>query len=104
MLGPFGEVAMLPDVVESGEIGVLVFAAVWVVPKADRHGGERPGAHELPFAAPHRLAVLGEDVHRIAQPRPLDLAAPYRAGRVAEHEAAANVGAARDRGEMQVAL
>jgi len=51
-----------------------------------------------------RLAVVVEHVGGNAQARSLDLAAPHGLGRNAQHEAADDVGAARDRGQMHVAL
>src|SRR5690606_16840669 len=63
-----------------------------------------PSANELSFPAGHRTARFVEhgDIH--AEPRALDLTAPYRGRRIAEHEARDDVGAPRDRGEMDVRL
>ena len=57
-----------------------------------------------PFSAADRLAGIVQDLDREAEAAHLDLAAPDRAGRVAEHEAGDDVGAARDRGQLHVGL
>ncbi len=70
MLGPFGEIAVAPDVVEALEIGGVVFLAVGIVPEGDRHRGERPDADELALLLPDRLAVVVPDVDGHAEPGP----------------------------------
>ena len=99
---PFGEVAVVPDAGEALEIGGAVFLAVGIVPELHRHRGERHGADQLALAFGERLAVRRIDVHRHAEAGRLDLALPHRRGRIAEHEARHDVGAARDRGEVHV--
>ena len=51
-----------------------------------------------------RVAVVVEDIDGKAEATSLNLAAPDRAGRIAEHEAANDVGAAGDGGQMNIAL
>jgi hypothetical protein len=102
--GPFGEVAMGPDVVESGEIGRVVFLAVRIVPETDRHGRKRLGADQFTLFAGDGLAVVVPDLDGHAETRTLDLAAPDRQRRIAEHEAGNDVGAAGDRGQVHVGL
>ena len=104
MRRPFGEVAMAPDIVEAVEIGGVIAAAIGIVPEADRHGGKRLAADQFALAARQRRTVLVPDVDGEAEARPLDLALPDRLVRNAEHEAGDDVGAAGDRGEMDVAL
>ena len=100
---PFGEIAVAPDILETLEIGGVVFLAVGIVPESDRHRGEGPGADELALLLPDRTRLVVPDVDGHAEPRRLDLARPDRLDRHAEHEAAHDVGAAGDRGEVHVA-
>ena len=55
-----------------------------------------------PFPSASGLPSCGIDVHRHAEAGRLDLALPHRRGRIAEHEARHDVGAARDRRQMHV--
>ena len=99
------EVALAPDAGEALEIGGAVAGAVRVVPEAERHRRKGRGADELALDAGRRRAALGvAHLDREPEARSLDLAAVHRPGRVAEHEAGEDVGAARDRGEVQVGL
>ena len=102
--GQLDMVAVRPHAGEALEIGRRVAAAVGIVPKAHRHRGKRPGADQLSRLADHRLALLVPHLDRHAEPAGLQLAAPDRRDRVAEREARHDVGAAGDRGEVQVLL
>ena len=104
MRGPFGEVAMRPDAGKPLEIGAPVLRAIRIVPEHDRHGREGHGADELALLAPDRAARLVEHIDRHAEARPLDLAAPDGLRRYAEHEAGDDVGAAGNRGEVDIRL
>ena len=102
---PLGEVAVAPDAGEALEVGGAVFRAVGIVPEADRHRRERRACRRArPCSPASGLAVVVEDVDLHAEPAALDLAAPDRQRRIAEHEAGDDVGAAGDRGEVHVAL
>ncbi len=50
MSRPFGEVAVVPDIVETLETGGAVFGAVIVVPKANGQGGKSARADQPPFS------------------------------------------------------
>src|SRR6185503_9453225 len=102
--GLFAPVAVAPDVRVFLEIGRAVLGAVGIVPEADRHRGERPGADQLAFFTLYRATFLVENRHRHAEALGLDLAAPYRTHRVAEDEARHDVGAAGDRGQAHVVV
>ena len=69
MPGPFGEIAMAPDIVEALEIGGVVLLAVRIVPEADRHRGEGAGADELALLAARRGRPSSSQTS-IAMPRP----------------------------------
>src|SRR4029079_4511046 len=81
MLRPFGEVAVAPDVGETLEIRRTIACAVGIVPEPDGHRRERSRADEFALPGRQRPAVLVEYIHRHAEMRPLDLAAPDRLGR-----------------------
>src|SRR5688572_11376859 len=104
VLGLLAPVAVTPHVREFFEVGGAVLGAVRVVPETDRHAGKGLGADELALLALERLAVLVEDLDRHAEALRLDFAAPYRAHRVAEHEAGHDVGAPGDRRQADVVL
>ncbi len=104
MRGDLGPVAVRPYAREALEIGRVIFLAVGIVPEADRHRRKRLQADELALGAARRLAGLVEHLDRQTQPAGLDLAPPHRPDRISQHEARHDVGAARDRGEMNVAL
>src|SRR5919197_3391214 len=104
MRRPLREITVMPDVRETRKIGVLVFFPARVVPETYGHGWKRARAYELAFTAADRLAVVVVHVDGHAKSWPLDLAAPDGFRGNAEHEAAGDVGSARDRGEMQVGL
>ena len=107
---PRGEVALAPHAREPPEVRVPVagpdLAERAVAPEAEGHRRERCGADQLAGARAGRQgrAVLGPDVDGHAEHRSLDLARVDRAGGVAADEAAAQVGAARDRGQVDVGL
>src|SRR5690606_8165987 len=73
MGGPFGEVAMAPDIVEALEIGGAVFRAIGIVPEHDGHGRKGACADELALFAAHRPAVIVPDIDRHAEARALYL-------------------------------
>src|SRR5690606_22715046 len=98
------EVAVVPDARKALEVGGVVARAVRVVPEADRHRGEGPGADQLALLAAQRPRLVVEDLDRHAQAALLDLPAPDRADGIAAGEAAQDVGAAGDRGEADVLL
>ena len=97
-------VAVAPDAGEAVEIGAVVLGAVGGVPERDRHGREGLGAHQLSRLAAHGLAGIVGHVHRHAETEGLQLTAPDRTDGIAQREAGDDVGAARNRGEMQVVL
>src|SRR5262249_19076516 len=100
-----GEIAVAPDAGETREIGVVILAAVGIVPEANGHAGKRAAADELALVVDRcRLAVVGENVDGPAETRRLDLAAPNRADGIAENEARDDVGAAGDRGRAEIGL
>src|SRR3712207_8495071 len=63
VLGPCGEVAVVPHAREALEIGGAVFAALRVVPEHDRHGRERPLAHQLALPARDRKSTRLNSSH-----------------------------------------
>src|SRR4051812_42475619 len=87
VLGDLGPVAVAPDVRVLLEIRSAVPRAVGIVPEADRHRGERPRADQLALFSLQRAPLLVEHIDRHAESLRLDLAAPDRTGRIAEHEA-----------------
>src|SRR6266581_3413499 len=102
--GDLAPVAVGPDAGIALEIRGAVFLPVGVVPEPDRHRREGPRADELPLAPFHRTALVVEHLDFQAERLALDLAAPYRQDGIPKNEAAADIGAARDRREAQVAL
>src|SRR5262249_48481628 len=79
MLRLRGEIAVAPDTREPREIGVVVLAAIGIVPESDGHAGEGTAADELALFIHRRsFAVIGEDVNGHAEARCLNLAAPHR--------------------------
>src|SRR5690606_17134453 len=72
MLGPLGEVAMAPDILEPVEVGGSILLAFRVIPEPDRHGGKWPGADELALFSAHGLPVIVPDIDRQPKPRSLD--------------------------------
>ena len=77
--GPFGEIAMVPDVREALEIGVVIFASRRVVPEADRHRRERPACRPVrPCRSPSACRPPYQTSTAMPRPRRLDLAAPDR--------------------------
>ncbi len=95
---------MGPDPGKSLEVGGPVFRSVGVVPEADRQRWKRPRADQLALLLFHRASLFVEHLDLEAEGAALDLAAPHRQDRVSEHEASADVGSARDRGEAHVAF
>ena len=102
VLSPFGKVAMMPDIVEAREIGASIF-----LPSASfQNPSGMEGKGLVHTSSPlvvqlGGLAVCIEHVDGHAEPRTLDLPAPYRFGGNTQHEAAADIGATGDRGQMQ---
>ena len=95
---------MAPDAGVALEIRGAITRAVGVAPEAQRHRGQRLPADQLAGAAGDRPALLVERREIDPQARRLDLAGVDRLRRHAEHEAADDVGAAGDAGEMDVRL
>ena len=104
MLGPFGKIAMAPDIVEALEIGGLIFRAFGIVPELQRHAGECPGADQLAFFATYRLAIVVPDIDGHAKARTLNFAQPDRLSRNAQHEAGHDIRTAGNGSEMHVRL
>ena len=87
------------------EIGVVIFLAVGIVPE------HRPASRGTAWCRRARLsrrapACPSSSNTSTAMPSigALDLAAPNRRQRIAADKAAADIGAARDRGEMNIGL
>ena len=105
VLGPLGEVALVPGARESLEVGGVVTSIAGIVPEAERHRGERRTAHELARGArPRRAPVVVEHVDGHPEARPLDLAGPDRPRGIAGDEAAAQVRPTGDGSQVHVAL
>jgi hypothetical protein len=92
----------MPDVRETLEVCSAILAAVRVVPKAERHRRERRRAHELAFLLADGAAVGRENFDLHAEPAALQLTAMHRPQRIAEREARDQVGAAGNRGQLNV--
>ncbi|TCU12656.1 hypothetical protein EV132_11592 [Rhizobium sullae] len=104
MFRPFGEVAVVPDIVETLETGGAEFGAVIVVPKANGQGGKSARADQLALLAAHRPALVIPHIDGEAGAGPLNLAAPDRRYRIAEHETGNDIGATGNRGELHILL
>ena len=105
--GPRREVAVRPHLGEPFEVRGVVALARLVAPEAERHRRERLPADQLAGDTgrlAQRRSVVGRDVDGHAEHRSLDLARVHRSGRIATHQAAAQVGAAGDRREVHVGL
>src|SRR5690606_22155741 len=92
--GPFGKIAVTPNIVEAVEIGRPVFLTRRIIPEADRHRGKRLRADQLSLATSQRAAVVVPHIDGHAEARPLNFALPHRQDRDAEHEAGYDVRAA----------
>src|SRR5262245_2553278 len=97
-------VTVRPDAREPLEVGALILDAAGIVPEAERHRGEGRRADQLSFLFADRASVLIPDFDLHAERPALDLAAPHRPDRVPADEATDNVGASRDRGQVDVRL
>jgi hypothetical protein len=104
MLGPFGEIAMAPDIVEAGEIGGVVFRAVGSFQNITGMEGKGLVQTSSPFSPRTGLALVVPDVDGQAEPAPGSRPRQTGLSRIAEHEAADDVGAAGDRGQLHVGL
>ena len=105
--GPRGEVTVRPHLRESLVVRGVIALVTFVGPEAERHRRERLPADELTRdtgCIAKRRAVVGGDVDGQAERGALDLTRVDGAGGVTGHEAAAQVGAARDRREVHVGL
>ena len=103
--GPFCEVALVPQPGEEVEVGGVVAPVVGVVPEPQRLGRKGRPAHQLaPYPRSDRETGPVDHVHVHAQHRALDLSSMDRAGRLATHQAAAQVGPAGDGGQVDVGL
>ncbi len=78
------------------EIGVVKARAIRVAVDPDRARRKRPQADELAFAEVLH-AIVGHDLYVETKTHALAVAAVHRQQRIAEHETADHVGAARDR-------
>ena len=105
VLGPLGEVALVPGARESLEVGGVVARIAGIVPEAERHRGEGRTAHQLARGAgPQRAPVVVEHVDGHPETRPLDLSGPDGPSGIAGDEAAAQVRATGDGGQVHVTL
>ena len=91
-----GDPASSVYVLQSGRLEVVVGDSVV------RSLGRGAVVGELALLTDEGVAVVVEYRDGHAEPAALDFAAPHRQQRVAEHEAAQQVGAARDRRELQI--
>ena len=91
------QVAVGPDALVGGEVGVVEAAAVLVAEQAERPRGERIAADELPDPRIRRRRLRRQRLHVEAEAAGLEHPAPDRQLGVAEGEAADDVGAAGDR-------
>src|SRR5690606_26443531 len=104
-VGPLlGIVTMGPDPGETLEVGGAIAAAVRIVPETQRHGREGAGADQLAFFADYLFALAIPYLHRHAQARTLQFAAPDRQRRAAQRKAGNDIGAAGDGGQLHVRL
>ena len=97
-------VAVPPHAGEVRVVAVAVARAVRVVPEAHRHRGHRLGDDQLAHLADHRLTGGAERLHRCPEAAARDHARPDRQQRARPHEAGAQVGAAGERTQDQIAL
>ena len=100
--GLFDEVAVGPDAFKAVEVGGVIAAAVVVTPEAQRHRRKGRGADQLAPPLALGLAFVVVDLQIDAEDRHLQLAAVDRQGRRPADEAAQQVRAPGDRGDVQV--
>ncbi len=98
------QVAVTPEPRVVLEVRRPVAREVGVADEAQRHRRQRLAAHQLARPTHDLLTVLVEHGQVDAEPGALDLPRVHRQGGHAEHEAAHDVGAARDAREVNVAL
>ena len=99
-----GEIAMTPDVGKAGKVSMVIFRAIGIVPEHHRHRWKGLHADQLALSATQGVTLLVIDIDRHSQHRPLDFAAINGRQGIAADKAAADIGAARDRGQLHVAL
>ena len=106
VLGPRREVAVRPDAGEPLEVRAAVRRTVGVAPEADRHRGERAVCTPARPCTPAGAGWPSSSHTSTAIPSTGPWISPAHTGRVGSpaDEAAAQVGAARDRREVDVGL
>src|SRR5215472_12783610 len=102
--GDLAPIAVRPHSGKPLEVGGAVLRAIGVVPEPQRKRGEGPRADQLASLALDRPALLVEYLDLDTESAALDLATPHGQDRAPQHEAAADVGPAGDRGQANVAL
>ncbi|MCY1402601.1 hypothetical protein D9M71_177510 [compost metagenome] len=100
----FGVITLGPDAGEQAEIGFAQFFAIRIVPQANGHRREMPGADQFAFFTDHRVAFVVPHFNGHAQALAHDFAAPHGRHRVAVDEARDDVGAAGHRSQAHVSL
>src|SRR5262249_29435992 len=100
--GELGPVPMTPDAREPVEVSGSILRAIGVVPKLDRHAGERSSADQFTGLLAHRHPVRVVDFHGHTQTQGLQLAPPDRRDGIAEGKAGYNVGATADACEVDI--
>ena len=100
--GQFTVVAMSPDAGKGGEVGLVIAAAVRVVPESYRHGRKAGAADQLPFFTHQQRPGTVNKVHIHAQSTALQLAPVHRQERAAQGKTGENIGAARDRRQPNI--
>src|SRR5690606_17751522 len=92
VFGLLGIITMGPHAGKALEVGGAVAAAVRVVPEAQRHGWESANADQLALLTSDPLPLVVPYLHRHAQPRALQFAAPDWLQRIAERKAGDDIG------------
>ncbi|MNG03015.1 hypothetical protein D3C84_860750 [compost metagenome] len=100
----FGVIALGPDPGELAEVRRAQLFPGGVIPQADRHGREMPGADQLAFLPDDSDPRIVPDLDGHAQALALDFPATNRQQRVAVNKARNDVGSAGHRRQAQVAL
>ena len=95
-------VAVTPDVVELTEVSAMVFSAVFVAPKTNRHARKRRLTDELAFAFGKGCTCLIPKFNRHTECATLNLPRVDRSCRTTANKTGNNVGAAGDRSEQYI--
>ena len=95
-------VTLVPTAGEALVVRRPVAAAVGVVHEAEWLRRERPVDDELALLLDDRIPVVVDDIGGDTERRALDHAGTHRLGRVTGDETSAQIGTARDRGEVDV--